>query len=104
MTILGFHHVSREVWLVDMPQQEQEQQAAQQRRRRRRLRGQPTRPQPAGAGATQQAQEPPEQVIVCDDSGEDPSCHNSACRLGMCTSVADHLVYLGVHMYGGGEC
>jgi hypothetical protein len=41
---------------------------------------------------------------VCDDSGEDPTCHNSACRLGLCTSVADHLAYMGGHMYRGGEC
>jgi len=66
MTLLGFHHVSREVWLVDIG--------------------------------------PLQRVVVCDDSGEDPTCHNSACRLGLCTSVADHLTYLGVHMYGGGEC
>lgn len=69
--LLGFHHVSREVWIVDV------------------------------AGADQVVEQ---QLIVCDDSGEDPTCHNSACRLGLCTSVADHLVYLGAHMYRGGEC
>lgn len=24
-------------------------------------------------------------ILVCDGSGEDPSCHNSACFLGWCT-------------------
>jgi predicted lipase len=69
--LFGFHHVSREVWLVDVA---------------------------SGDGIIEQ------QLIVCDDSGEDPTCHNSACRLGLCTSVADHLLYLGAHMYRGGEC
>jgi hypothetical protein len=70
--LLGFHHVSREVWLVDV--------------------------EDAGSpGGVQQ------RMVVCDDSGEDPTCHNSACRLGLCTSVADHLQYFG-HMYRGGEC
>ncbi len=36
---------------------------------------------------------------VCDDSGEDPRCHNSVCFLGLCTSISDHLQYLGAHMY-----
>lgn len=75
--LLGFHHVSREVWLVDVDD-----------------------PASGGGGSG-----PPQQrVVVCDDSGEDPTCHNSACRLGLCTSVADHLVYFGGHMYRGGEC
>lgn len=26
-----------------------------------------------------------EKVLVCDSTGEDPSCHNSACYLGLCT-------------------
>lgn len=68
--LFGFHHVSREVWLVDVED----------------------------AGDVQQ------RVVVCDDTGEDPTCHNSACRLGLCTSVADHLLYFGGHMYRGGEC
>lgn len=33
-------------------------------------------------------------VGVCDGSGEDPRCHNSVCHLGLCSSVADHLLYL----------
>lgn len=70
--LLGFHHVSREVWLVDVED-------------------------PGSGGVSQR-------VVVCDDSGEDPTCHNSACRLGLCTSVADHLQYFGGHMYRGGEC
>jgi hypothetical protein len=36
---------------------------------------------------------------ICDESGEDPLCHNSVCYLGLCTSVADHMQYLGAHMY-----
>jgi hypothetical protein len=44
-------------------------------------------------------------LLLCDGSGEDPSCHNSACYLGLCTSIADHLIYLGRHMYqDGAEC
>ena len=38
---------------------------------------------------------------ICDDSGEDARCHNSVCYLGLCTSVSDHLLYLGQHMYNG---
>ncbi len=26
-----------------------------------------------------------EKVLICDGTGEDPSCHNSACMLGLCT-------------------
>lgn len=36
---------------------------------------------------------------VCDGSGEDPVCHNSVCFLGLCTSIADHMQYLGAHMF-----
>ncbi|KIZ06147.1 Lipase [Monoraphidium neglectum] len=72
-TYMGFRHVAREVWLVDVA--------------------------PAAGGA-----EPEQRVIVCDESGEDPSCHNSVCHLGMCTSVADHLTYMGAHMWAGDEC
>jgi predicted lipase len=43
-------------------------------------------------------------VGVCDGSGEDPRCHNSVCHLGLCSSVADHLLYLSEmyspHPYG----
>ena len=45
------------------------------------------------------------QVIVCDETGEDPHCHNSACFLGLCTSIADHLTYLGYEMrHSATEC
>ena len=37
-------------------------------------------------------------VGLCDASGEDPRCHDSVCILGLCTSVADHLQYLGSPM------
>lgn len=36
---------------------------------------------------------------VCDGSGEDPVCHNSVCFLGLCTSIADHMHYMGANMY-----
>jgi hypothetical protein len=43
-------------------------------------------------------------VGVCDESGEDPLCHNSVCHLGLCSSLADHLMYLSEmyspHPYG----
>ncbi|KAJ9521204.1 hypothetical protein QJQ45_022927 [Haematococcus lacustris] len=64
--LIGFHHVAREAWTVDMT---------------------------TSGGMIEQ------KVLLCDDSGEDPSCHNSACMLGLCTSVADHLSYLGLEMY-----
>lgn len=37
-------------------------------------------------------------VGLCDASGEDPRCHDSVCILGLCTSVSDHLEYLGSPM------
>jgi hypothetical protein len=37
-------------------------------------------------------------VGLCDGSGEDPRCHDSVCYLGLCTSVADHLEYMGAPM------
>jgi hypothetical protein len=36
---------------------------------------------------------------VCDGSGEDATCHASACFLGLCRSLSDHVHYLGKHMY-----
>ncbi|PNH11480.1 Lipase [Tetrabaena socialis] len=68
MQLMGFHHVAREVWEVDVED-------------------------PSIAGGVER------KLLMCDGTGEDPSCHNSACYLGLCTSVADHLVYLGLHMY-----
>jgi hypothetical protein len=38
-------------------------------------------------------------IGLCDKSGEDPACHNSVCYLGLCTSIVDHMTYLGGHMY-----
>lgn len=67
--VQGFHHVAREVWVVDV--------------------------EGSGGGAEMK-------LLMCDGSGEDPSCHDSACYLGLCTSVADHLNYLGVSMYQDG--
>lgn len=39
---------------------------------------------------------------LCDETGEDPRCHNSVCYFGLCTSLSDHLVYLGVPFYREG--
>jgi hypothetical protein len=74
LSVLGFHHVAREVWTVDV--------------------------EPEVPGSS------PEFIaLMCDTTGEDPSCHNSACRLGLCTSIADHLTYLQHPMYRTeGEC
>lgn len=33
-------------------------------------------------------------VGICDATGEDMRCHNSMCHLGLCSSIADHLLYL----------
>ncbi|GAB4818261.1 hypothetical protein N2152v2_005307 [Parachlorella kessleri] len=33
-------------------------------------------------------------VGLCDESGEDPRCHNSMCYMGLCSSLMDHLLYL----------
>jgi len=38
-------------------------------------------------------------IGMCNDEGEDPACHNSVCYFGLCTSIADHMTYLGAHMY-----
>uniref|UniRef100_A0A7S0VBB5 Fungal lipase-type domain-containing protein n=1 Tax=Polytomella parva TaxID=51329 RepID=A0A7S0VBB5_9CHLO len=73
LQVMGFHHVAREAWIVDM--------------------------------ATRDGTYINQKVLMCDDTGEDPSCHNSACLLRICTSVADHLFYLGIHMYADStEC
>jgi len=37
-------------------------------------------------------------MIVCDGSGEDPDCHLGQCGYGICTSVYNHLHYLGLRM------
>jgi hypothetical protein len=40
--------------------------------------------------------------ITCDGSGEDRRCQDSLCRyVGACTSIEDHLEYLGVPLGGG---
>ncbi|GLI65972.1 hypothetical protein VaNZ11_009658 [Volvox africanus] len=70
LQLMGFQHVAREVWEVDVED-----------------------PRYAGDGGVDR------KLLLCDASGEDPSCHNSACYLGLCTSIADHLEYLGLHMY-----
>ncbi len=67
-TFLGYHHVAREIWTLDV---------------------EPLVP----------SDEPQFVAMVCDETGEDATCHDSACALGLCTSVADHLSYLGQHMW-----
>jgi hypothetical protein len=62
LMLMGFHHVSREVWEVDVDIQGHAR-----------------------------------EWLMCDGSGEDPSCHNSA----YCTSIADHMTYLGLPMFAG---
>lgn len=69
LQLMGFHHVAQEVWLVD-----EEADA-----------------NGSGNVATH--------VYVCDGTGEDASCHNSVCHMGLCLSLADHLVYLGLPMF-----
>lgn len=71
LQLMGFHHVAREIWEVDVE-----------------VPGQA----PGGDAPTRK-------WLVCDETGEDPSCHNSACYLGICTSIADHLTYLGLNMF-----
>jgi hypothetical protein len=73
---MGFRHVSREVWVVALD--------------------------PARGGGGGGA--PQEQLVICDESGEDPTCHASVCHLGLCTSIADHLTYLGEMMMADGTC
>ena len=36
---------------------------------------------------------------VCNDTGEDMSCHDSLCYYRPCASTSDHLHYLGRPMY-----
>lgn len=71
----------------------------------------PLFPMPLSAGFHHSAQELytltspafPEMIVarLCDGSGEDPTCYDGACGIdgyGICTSLTDHLVYLGVQM------
>jgi len=88
-TWVGFHHVATEAWQVDIVD--------------------------GGASGRRKGNKSNDNVIgvvgLCDASGEDPRCHNSVCYLGLCTSVADHLSYMGAPMLhstgsrakGGGE-
>ncbi|KAI8472671.1 MAG: Alpha/Beta hydrolase protein [Monoraphidium minutum] len=86
--LMGFRHVSREVWVVDVDAPPG---------------GGGGRRVGAGGGGGGGALSE-ERLIVCDDSGEDPTCHASVCHLGLCTSVADHLTYLGAPMMADGTC
>jgi len=43
----------------------------------------------------------------CDGSGEDPTCYGGACGFdgfGPCTSVSDHLSYMGIALADQGDC
>ena len=78
-THFGFHHLAREVWQRTI--------------------------------TTGSKKHPPRlnftMEITCDGSGEDRRCQDSLCRyLGACTSIEDHLEYLGVPLGGGNghEC
>jgi pimeloyl-ACP methyl ester carboxylesterase len=86
-TMMGFRHVSREVWVVDVDAPPGGGGGGG-----------------GGGGVDPGGDDPSERLVVCDDSGEDPTCHNSVCHLGMCTSIADHLVYLGAEMMNDGTC
>jgi hypothetical protein len=77
--ILGYHHFAREVW--QLPEDKRSDDGGGD-------------PHVDGAGM---------KFRVCDGSGEDPTCHNSACFLGLCRSIKDHLFYLGRHMYSQAE-
>jgi hypothetical protein len=59
----------------------------------------PPPPPPPGPPPAPSPAKEEERAVLCDPSGEDPSCHDSVCYLGWCTSVADHLLYLGRRFY-----
>ena len=80
-TWVGFHHVATEAWQVDV-----EDKASAAARRSK------SKSKSSNDGDVIGV------VGLCDASGEDPRCHNSVCYLGLCTSVADHLSYMGAPM------
>ena len=79
-TWVGFHHVATEAWQVDI-----EDKAASSSGK-------------GGKGSRKNSNDVIGVVGLCDASGEDPRCHNSVCYLGLCTSVSDHLSYMGAPM------
>jgi len=104
-TIMGFRHTAREVWLVDVEAGRAGVQALPGVGPLASGRGGGRGGGGGGGGGLAFDGEVEEKVIVCDDSGEDPSCHSSVCHLGLCTSVADHYVYLETQMYADpAEC
>ena len=80
-TWVGFHHVATEAWQVDI-----EDKVGKGRNGKNQNNGNGKDSNVIGV------------VGLCDASGEDPRCHNSVCYLGLCTSVADHLSYMGAPM------
>eukprot|EP00873_Tetraselmis_striata_P027759 jgi/Tetstr1/448023/TSEL_035324.t1 len=69
--VMGFHHLPREIWLVDIATDTKDFYGS-----------------------------PIQAAVLCDGSGEDPTCHASQCYLGLCTSAYDHThgyfsLYLG---------
>jgi len=83
-TWVGFHHVATEAWQVDIEDRAASKAAARRTRKRK--------------GRSSDGDGVIGVVGLCDASGEDPRCHNSVCYLGLCTSVADHLSYMGAPM------
>jgi len=86
-TWVGFHHVATEAWQVDV---EDRASAASKKGGSSKKRG--------GGKVDGKSSDVIGVIGLCDASGEDPRCHNSVCYLGLCTSVADHLSYMGAPM------
>lgn len=86
-TWIGFHHVATEAWQVDI---EDRASAASKKGGSSKKRG--------GGKVNGKSSDVIGVIGLCDASGEDPRCHNSVCYLGLCTSVADHLSYMGAPM------
>ena len=88
-TWVGFHHVATEAWQVDIVEDRGGAASASRARKGK------TKKKGNGGG---KGSDVIGVVGLCDASGEDPRCHNSVCYLGLCTSVADHLSYMGAPM------
>ena len=84
-TWVGFHHVATEAWQVDVVEGRARGAAGDRKGK-------------GGGGGGGGGGGVIGVVGLCDASGEDPRCHNSVCYLGLCTSVADHLSYMGAPM------
>ena len=89
-TWVGFHHVATEAWQVDI--EDRAAAAATSSRKGGGGKGN------GGNISNGKSSDVIGVIGLCDASGEDPRCHNSVCYLGLCTSVADHLSYMGAPM------